>query len=490
VRIFFAVDIHRLRAANVVSLQLQLVLKACFVIFATSTVAAAADLYVQAGADADGTGTLNRPFNTLLAAQQRANPHDTFFLLPGVDGAALTGGIALDRGQKLIGLGADGRRPARGAIPVVRVVPSPGAPSRALVEAAIDTEIRGIHFEVTTFPAIAAAAALQPDPYSKLLIHHNLFTGEANEQADVVYAIDLDALVGSVSGVRVRDNVFKDGGSMGGVRVTQRGHSQGIYRFERNRFADLGARAYYVLTTEDSEAITKILDSTANNIGRGNRNSDSILPYLMGRSRQTMLVKGYRYSNTARVGNASNTGLELWILGGRDDPSTWCTGCRVKLDIVDSTFDDAVTDGIQLTNFGSNTVMDITIRNTKVRRANPRQAGGAVSLIAENAQNSGSRGTLLIEHSDLSDSSQYAVVVVDATPGPSAIVDLGGGALGSRGGNRLSGAGKGGIMTQEVSISARRNWWGDAGPKVVTAGNDVIVDVDPVLTVDPAVRQH
>jgi hypothetical protein len=67
---------------------------------------------------------------------------------------------------------------------------------------------------------------------------------------------------------------------------------------------------------------------------------------------------------------------------------------------------------------------------------------------------------------------------------------LGGGALGSRGGNRLSGAGKGGIMTQEVSISARRNWWGDAGPKVVTAGNDVIVDVDPVLTVDPAVRQH
>lgn len=462
-----------------------LALKACFVFFATSTCVIAADIYVQAGADADGSGARMRPFNSLLEAQDRSHPGDTLFLLPGRDGRALKGGIALKRGQALIGLGPNGRRLARGAPALVRVTHSAGTSPRALVEAAIDTVIRGIHFEVTSFPAIAASATPQPDPFSGLVIHENLFTGEANEQADVVYAIDLDALSGSVHGVRVNENVFRDGGSLGGVRVAQRGSSTGVYRFEGNRFENLGARAYYVLTTEDSEATSQILDSTAANIGRGNRNSDSILPYLMGRSRQAMLVERYRYSNAAQVGNASNTGLELWIFGGRGDRSTWCTACKVKLNIVDSVFDGAVTDGIQLTNFGSNTVMDIAIRNTKVRRANPRQAGGAISLIAENAQNSGSRATLLIENSDLSGSSQYAFVVVDESPGSSAVVDLGGGALGSRGGNRLSGAGKGGVMTQEVSVSARNNWWGTVEPKAIANGNGVVVEVEPILAIDP-----
>ena len=101
-------------------------------------------------------------------------------------------------------------------------------------------------------------------------------------------------------------------------------------------------------TQDRSRVETIILDSTTENIGRGERNSDSIIPYLMGESEQIMLIRNYRFQNTKQEGNGSNTGIEAYIFGEpRPDEANWCNGCTLTLKIFDSVIENAVTDPIQ-----------------------------------------------------------------------------------------------------------------------------------------------
>lgn len=123
-----------------------------------------------------------------------------------------------------------------------------------------------------------------------------------------------------------------DGEDLGAIRVFQSGDSRGNYRFQRNEFSDLNGRAYFVRTRQRSSVETVILDSTADNIGRGERNSDSIIPYLMGQSEQIMLIRNYRFRNTKQEGNPSNTEIEAYMFGSpRPDEANWCTRCTLML---------------------------------------------------------------------------------------------------------------------------------------------------------------
>jgi hypothetical protein len=122
--------------------------------------------------------------------------------------------------------------------------------------------------------------------YSGTYIHHTTFSGNAREHIEdergLVYSISLEAAEGYLDGIRIEDSGFYDGADLGAIRVFQSGDSRGNYLFQRNDFSDLGGRAYFVRTRNSSSVETVILDSTADNIGRGDRNSDSIIPYLMG----------------------------------------------------------------------------------------------------------------------------------------------------------------------------------------------------------------
>ena len=439
--------------------------------------------YVWAGAAEGGEGTQARPFASLAGAAAASGPGDIIYLMTKGAGELLDGGIALKPGQKLIGLGPEGQTTSATS-PTVRITNRTENLDGVIVKLSERNEVAGIHFVDMQNHAIYGSGS----DYSGATIHHNRFTGAA-ESEGLIWAVFLEARSGSISGVTVSDIVVRDGEDLGGIQVLHTGSSRGEYQFERNDFSDIGGRAYHIWSQGTSKVVVNILDSTADNIGVGGRNSDSILPHLWGSSEQIILVRNYQYHNSKQVGSRSNTGLEAFIMGEPfSNEEQWCDGCKLTLEIVDSLFEDSVTDGIQLTNYGSNSVLDFKIRNTKIIGAKPQQAGGAISLIAQNAQNSGSRSTLLVENCDIINSSRYGFVISDRGDGYTSIVDLGGGALGSAGNNRIINSAAGEIQVLNANPVARHNWWGSDSPRIELQGDSSSIELDPVLTSDPRNR--
>jgi hypothetical protein len=444
------------------------------------TVKTAAAYFVSAGAATDGDGSETSPFASLTRAEEASKPGDVIFLVTGGSTNPLDGGLALKPGQRLIGLGPDGRTASVGSA-MVRMTNSTEYLDRVIVKLSEGNEVAGIHFVDMQNHAILGSGS----DLSGTNIHHNLFSGAAVSE-EIIWSVRLESESGAVSSVTVTDSVFRDGDSLGGIQVLHKGSSSGEYQFERNQFSDLGGRAYHIWSQGTSRIRANILDSTADNIGVGDRNSDSILPHLCNSSQQHVLVRNYHYQNTKQVGNQSNTGLEAFMMGapfpGEDD---WCTSCELTLEIIDSVFENPVTDGIQLINYGSNSVVDVRIRNTKVIGAKPRQVGGGISLLPQNADNTGSESKLLIENTDIIDSAAYGFAVADQGDGYTSVIDLGGGALGSAGHNRIINSATGEVLVLNANPVARRNWWGGEAPRVELQGDSSTIEWDPALRTDP-----
>jgi hypothetical protein len=436
--------------------------------------------YIRAGAEADGDGSESRPFASLQRAEAVSSAGDVIYLMAGGSTETLDGGIALKPRQRLIGLGPNGR-PASVGPDMVRLTNSTEHLDGVIVMLSEANEVAGIHFVDMQHHAILGAGT----SLSETHIHHNLFSGAAQSE-EIIWSVRLESESGSVGAVRVTDSVFRDGDSLGGIQVMHRGDSSGEYLFERNRFTDLGGRAYHIWSLDSSRIRATILDSEADNIGVGDRNSDSILPHLCNSSQQHVVVRDFHYRNTKQVGNVSNTGLEAFIMGAPfTGEESWCNGCQLTLEITDSVFEDAVTDGIQLINFGSNSVLDFRIKNTKVIGAKPRQVGGGISLVPQNDQNTGSSTRLLIENTDIIDSAAYGFAVTDQSDGSTSIVDLGGGELGSAGHNRIIDSSKGEVQVLNAKVVAKHNWWGGNDPRVELQGDSSTVEWQPALTSDP-----
>jgi hypothetical protein len=447
--------------------------------------------YVSADAAADGNGSQRNPFLSLIQAEAASAAGDTIFLVASGRGAALDGGITLKPRQRLIGVGADGelREQVDERVRLTNSAPLPGG---IMVHLSERNEVAGIHFMNMGNAAIAGHGRKHSGTY----IHHATFTGNAEEHVEdergLVYAISFDTDGGAVDDIRVEDSTFADGEDLGAIRVFQSGNSRGHYRFRGNDFSDLGGRAYFVRTQHRSHAETIILDSTADNIGRGERNSDSIIPYLMGQSEQVMLVRNYHFKNTNQEGSASNTGIEAYLFGSpRPDEANWCTGCKLTLKILDSVIENAVTDPIQFSNSGTNSELSYEIRNTRVSGGDPRQGGGGISLNVQGAPDSGGSTTLLVEDSDVIGTTGYGFTLnrLGDSDGHTVTVDLGGGVLGSRGHNRFIDNEKGTMRVPPSRISAQHNWW-DGGAPTVYDSDDRPTDarqllVAPMLQTDP-----
>jgi len=450
------------------------------VMFVESTSLMAAEYYVSSTAPSTGEGSPTSPFNTLSQVAAVALEDDTIYLMSGGPGSFHDGSIRLKPGQRL--LGADQRgRPIESISATVQVTNSSADLNGSVVQLSSDNEIASLHFvDLRNHGIVAGGGDL-----SGTFIHHTIFTNSA-ESDQIVWSIFLALKSGVVGDMEISDSVFRDGRDMGGIQIIHKGNSFGNYFFAGNDFSILGGRGYHIQSMHDSRINTVILNSSVDNMGRGNRNSDSILPILQGSSSQTLLVKGFQYNNTEQVGNQSNTGMEAFIMGNPSvGEENWCDGCRLELFIEDSVFENTLTDSIQLTNFGSNSIIDIEIRNVQVINANPQQAGGAISLIAENAQNSGSRSTLLIENSDMIGSTGYGFVMLDQSTGYSPTVDLGGGALGSKGNNRIINNQDGSIRALQANPIGRENWWGSTGePDTVVEGGRSSFVWQPALDMD------
>ena len=429
------------------------------------------NVYVRADTHAPGDGSRERPFGTLAEAEANSGPGDHILLLAGDE--LLDGSIALKPNQKLTGV--DNRDGG-----MVQITNSAGSTDRPVVALASGVEVANLHFVDLRGPGVLGDIV----DISGVNIHHNRFTrAVASDQP--IWAIKLATNV-DVSRATVTDNLVRDGESLGGVQVLQFGSSTASYEFARNEFYELGHRAYHLWSQDTSTLNAEIVDSKADNIGRGDNNSDSILPHLSGRSTQNVVVTNYHYRNTDQVGNASNCGLEAFIMGAPfEGEALWCDGCKLTLRIDDSLFDGPATDGIQLINFGSNSEMHVEIRGTTILNPKPKQVGGGISLLPENEQNTGNRVTLLVENSQVIGSSAYGIAVADGGEGYSSIVDLGGGELGSAGNNRIVGSAQGEIQVIKATVVAKHNWWGGEAPRIDIEGDATSVSVDPLLAEDP-----
>ncbi len=229
--------------------------------------------YVSADARPDGDGSRRTPFLLLSQAESASAAGDTIYLLSSESGKVLDGGIALKPRQKLIGVGVNGEILEKAA-DRVQLTNTTALPGGIMVQLSEHNEVAGIHFMNMGNAAISGSDT----NYSGTYIHHTTFSGNAEEHIEdergLVYSISLDAAGGYLDGIRIEDSGFYDGEDLGAIRVFQSGDSRGNYLFQRNDFSDLGGRAYFVRTRNSSSVETVILDSTADNIGRGERNSD------------------------------------------------------------------------------------------------------------------------------------------------------------------------------------------------------------------------
>ena len=294
------------------------------------------EYYVSADARPNGDGSRGSPFLLLSQAESAAAAGDIIYLLPSDSGNVIDGGIVLKPRQKLLGVGADGEI-LENAADRVGLTNTTAPPGGVMVHLSAHNEVAGIHFVNMGNAAISGSDT----NYSGTYIHHATFSGNAEEHIEdergLVYSISFYAPEGSLDGIRIEDSSFFDGEDLGAIRVFHSGDSRGNYQFERNVFSDLGGRAYFVRTQNSSSVETVILDSTVDNIGRGERNSDSIIPYLMGQSEQVMLVRNFHFQNSKQEGNRSNTGIEAFIFRyPRPDEANWCTRCTLTLKIIDS----------------------------------------------------------------------------------------------------------------------------------------------------------
>jgi len=446
--------------------------------------------YVSADAGNNGNGSQARPFSSLAEAESASKAGDTIYLVSSSQGMLIDGGITLKPRQKLLGVDANGNI-LEDVNQRVQLTNTASLPGGVMVQLADNNEVAGIHFTNMGNHAISG----ENTNYSGTYIHHTTFTGNADEHIEdergLVYSINFNGTEGDLTDIRVEDSRFYNGEDLGAIRVFQSGDSRGSYLFQRNDFSDLGGRAYFVRTQHNSRVETTILDSTADNIGRGNRNSDSVIPYLMGESEQIMLVKNYHFKNTNQEGNASNTGIEAYIFGSpRPDEANWCTACKLTFKIIDSVIENAVTDGIQFSNAGRNSELDYEIRGTKIIGGNPRQGGGAISLNLQSTADSGSSTKLLVENTEMIGTTGYGFAMNNRGGGEfAAIIDFGGGVLGSEGNNSFVNNERGAMRVPPSRITASNNWWNGGMPRIYDAEDEVFPDSNvefaPTLSENP-----
>lgn len=453
--------------------------------------AGAKQYYVSADASPDGDGSFNRPFLFLSQAESAAKAGEVIYLIASDENKLINGGITLKPQQKLIGLSSRGQLLAN-TDRRARVTNTTDQLEGVIVQLSEANEVAGIHFQDMRNYAISGAGT----DYSGLYIHDSLFTGNAPEHIEdergLVYAVSLDAGEGERDSIRIENSSFRDGEDLGAIRVFQSGDSRGNYRFQGNDFSDLGGRAYFVRTRQRSKVETVILDSQADNIGLGDRNSDSIIPYLMGQSEQVMLVRNYRFNNSRQVGSPSNTGIEAFMFGSpRPDEANWCTSCKLTLKILDSVIENAVTDPIQFSNSGRNSQLAFEIRNTRIIGGNPQQGGGGISLNLQSVADSGSRTTLLVENTDIIGTTGFGFSMNNRGGGEdfTVVVDFGGGALGSSGNNRFINNAAGAMRVPPNRVTAQNNWWGGETPRIYNGENEPITEsrvvFQPMLRSNP-----
>ena len=365
--------------------------------------------YVKSGAlAAVATGDKGQPFASLADAEAASGPGDAIVVLHvPAERAALDGGITLKDCQKLLG-----------TFPSTTIA-SPEATRSKITNGAGDAvvladynEVAGLHIESPGRHAIVATNATGAD------IHDNLITGWNQLELDDVpffgfpfsragVMLDTDA---GVNEIYISDNVMRDASS---TAIAVRASGGG------------------------SEALAEVHGNVIDNIDGSGVFFGGRTPAILGTSWDGATVN-LTVANTT-VDNIANRSDGIAALACRGSTSTGCSGA------------------------GSGGEMNLVVRHYSYRDTDGVSTNNSNGL--ETVTIPGARTTLLMEYSDIIGAFGFGLDPFNFLGKPTAdIIDLGGGALGSVGQNRIFGNGVGGTRANlflfNADVVAENNWWG------------------------------
>lgn len=403
-------------------------------------------IYVDNTAPAGGDGSSEAPLSTLAAAQAAAREYMTIYVRPG-DGAT-TGqnqGIVLDQvGLELTGSGADFLYDPARFVPAGGI----GLPPSVLIPA-------------TTAPVITNTGGdgvnVRADNVRVAGVTINSAIGSG------IYALNVGDL--SVDGVTLQDN------GLSGI----------------------------VVELYDMEGRT-VTTAVRNSISSGN----------LGAGLEVFMTSGdLNFISEGNIIIDNNVALSLLAGGSSHEAGA------LHVSILEDFYNENFL-GVDLFSFG-HAAMDVTINDVLVQNTSAAgallgaQSDAYFSADIDNLRvlDAGGAGFLeygieiishdrsvvdvAISNSTSSGAVEHGIIVFELSDSSGTNLDLGGGTLGSTGGNRIYGNGKEDIYLQgpAITVYAQDNWWGSAAgpdPSQISAINPgSVVYTSPWLTTDPGI---
>jgi hypothetical protein len=484
---------------------------------------AASTWYVKGDAAAGGDGSRNRPFATLEQVETASQPGDTIRVLPSM--RPLDGGIQLKENQRLIGLGDPVTKTTASSVarPTITNTSSARHDGDA-IRLATNTLVQNIHIDG------ASRSGIWPEGFVIYQSQGNHFGGItllacgpgassycASHAPAVRPATDTGQTV--IANNVIRDSnlegimVLTDTGVTAGYTITDtvvKDLSQNLPRPEslKPQVGIVRSRAFTLIALNGSQVTLTMDRFHAENVAPpGNYAADGYV-FLTGGNAPVVNAKVSRLTmlNPKMTGEVNNgdsieiqhrgtsngvLNIEMSRLDLRDpasanikvleaaNPSNGTYNLSISDSVFTNTNPAGTLDGQIRLSGASNGLKAFTlaVRNTRFSGL-----GGAIGILNTNNVE---RLTVLVENSSLSNLTQSAgaspIAAVtmthpaDKTLG-TAIVDLGGGSLGSRGRNRfVNNAGldvsisNANTATSPIKVDASGNFWGGGAPATAPA---------------------
>jgi hypothetical protein len=303
------------------------------------------------------------------------------------------------------------------------------------------------------------------------------------------------------------------------------------------------------MQTADQARLVANLDyNRQTNIGSANADSEGVFAQLTGPSELIANVDHNTFSNG--IGGFSANGMEFVILGGNGSHGDMRISNSSFTDVTGDVFEEgnlgtdasmnlvldnviaARSNGMGNTTVlpfnngdclfagmgGSGNTVTLSVRNSQLTDcvnngltlgSNPIPMGASNNVLSFDVQNSkitGNRNYNLrvlnlgalehlsgkVENTDLRSSQGTNIAFDQQGSTTQSILDFGGGALGSAGGNCIFGGGSSDATVSGFAVLAQHNWWGNAaGPAAgrATVSNGGRLDIAPVLSAPPMACQ-
>ena len=546
-----------------------------FTLVAAATGGAASTWHVKADAAPGGDGSQSRPLATLQEVETRSRPGDTIRVVPS--SKPLDGGIQLQDGQRLIGLGNAVTKSAGGARPTITNTTSARYDGDA-IRLANNNLVQNIHVDGAArsgiFGVNAVRAQLRGNLITNNMIQGNdlpklealwpkgfvLYESQGNHFGGItLLSCGPAAASYCVSHASARPGVANTGPLVLADNVIRDSNLEGIMLL-----SDTGAAVSYTVTNNEIKDISLHLprpEALTPPVGIVRSRAFTLI--ALNGSSATLTMSGFRADTLAPPGNYASDGVVLLTGGTRPIVNARLSDLVVlnsgkagevnngdsieiqhrgssdgilNVDITRADLRDPASANIKVLEASnpSNGSYDISISDSVMSNANPagipdaqiRFSGASngtksFKLAVRSTKISGIGGAIgianpnnldtlnvLVENSSFSDLTQPP----EAKPTPAinvthaadrklgmAVIDLGGGPLGSRGRNRfvnnpqLDLSVTNGNTGTAIRLDASNNYWGgkppvmapSASPDVSLSGNVTLSPRVAHLTNDP-----